>query len=43
MTGKGKELFDRASQAWVSYNNLNPPKPNLELAKQMAAHLRRIA
>jgi hypothetical protein len=36
MTSKGKEIFNRAAQAWTSYNNLNPPTPNLELSKQMA-------
>jgi hypothetical protein len=36
MTSKGKEIFNRAAQAWTSYSNLNPPKPNLELSKQMA-------
>jgi hypothetical protein len=32
-TGKGKELYRRASQAWVSYLSLNPPNPNPELAQ----------
>ncbi len=32
-TGKGKELYRRASQAWLGYLALNPPKPNAELAQ----------
>jgi hypothetical protein len=32
-TGKGKELFKRASQAWTAYLALNPPKTNAELAQ----------
>ena len=32
-TGKGKELYRRASQAWISYLALNPPSPNPELAQ----------
>ena len=32
-TGKGKELYRRASQAWISYLGLNPPNPNPELAQ----------
>lgn len=32
-TSKGKELYKRASQAWLSYLALNPPKPNPELAQ----------
>jgi hypothetical protein len=35
VTGKGKELFNQASQAWSSYIALNPPKPNSELAQLM--------
>jgi len=35
LTSKGRELFEQAAQAWTSYSNLNPPKPNLELAKEM--------
>src|SRR6185312_7618603 len=31
--GKGKELYRRASQAWISYLALNPPNPNPELAQ----------
>jgi hypothetical protein len=34
-TAKGKELYVRASRSWESYLSLNPPKPSLELAKQM--------
>jgi hypothetical protein len=33
VTGKGRELFAEASQAWSSYLALNPPKPNVELAQ----------
>jgi hypothetical protein len=32
-TSKGKELYRRASQAWVGYLALNPPNPNPELAQ----------
>jgi len=32
-TSKGKELYRRASQAWVGYLALNPPSPNPELAQ----------
>ncbi|HXD53849.1 MAG TPA: hypothetical protein VN618_03770 [Solirubrobacteraceae bacterium] len=32
-TGKGKELYRRASQAWIGYLALNPPSPNPELAQ----------
>ncbi len=32
-TSKGKELYKRASQAWISYLALNPPSPNAELAQ----------
>ncbi len=32
-TSKGKALYRRASQAWISYLALNPPKPNSELAQ----------
>jgi hypothetical protein len=35
VTSKGKELFHQTTQAWNSYLALNPPKPNLELAKGM--------
>jgi hypothetical protein len=32
-TAKGKELYRRASQAWLSYLALNPQPPNAELAQ----------
>jgi hypothetical protein len=32
-TSKGKELYRRASQAWLSYLALNPSKPSAELAQ----------
>ncbi len=32
-TAKGKELYKRASQAWLSYLALNPHPPNAELAQ----------
>jgi hypothetical protein len=32
-TSKGKELYRRASQAWLSYLALNPHPPNAELAQ----------
>jgi hypothetical protein len=35
LTSKGKELFSQTAQSWNSYLALNPPKPSLELAKQM--------
>jgi hypothetical protein len=35
-TPKGKELLARASRSWERYLALNPPKPNVELAKLMA-------
>jgi hypothetical protein len=35
VTSKGKELFNQAAQSWTSYTALNPPKPSLELAKEM--------
>ena len=34
-TAKGKELFSQAARSWESYLALNPPKPNIELAKEM--------
>jgi hypothetical protein len=37
VTSKGKELFHRVASAWSSYMALNPPKPNVELAKRMLA------
>ncbi len=36
LTSKGKELFNETAQAWSSYLALNPPKPNAQLAQQMA-------
>jgi hypothetical protein len=35
VTSKGKALFSQTSEAWASYTALNPPKPSLELAKEM--------
>jgi hypothetical protein len=35
VTSKGKELFKQVAQAWSSYLALKPPKPSLELAKEM--------
>jgi hypothetical protein len=35
LTSKGKELFSQVAQSWNSYLALNPPKPSLELAKEM--------
>ena len=37
VTSKGKELFHQAARSWASYIALNPPKPNVELAKRMLA------
>jgi len=36
LTSKGKEIFNETAQAWASYLALNPPKPNVTLAQQMA-------
>ena len=36
VTAKGKELFNATARSWEHYLALNPPKPNLELAKRMA-------
>ncbi|HYB23290.1 MAG TPA: hypothetical protein VED41_05800, partial [Solirubrobacteraceae bacterium] len=36
VTSKGRELYKQAAAAWASYMALNPPKPDLELAKLMA-------
>jgi len=36
VTAKGKELFSATARSWEHYLSLNPPKPNLELAKRMA-------
>ena len=33
VTGKGKELFSRADQAWISYLALSPPTPSAKLAQ----------
>jgi hypothetical protein len=35
VTSKGKALFNQTAQAWSGYIALNPPKPSLELAKEM--------
>jgi hypothetical protein len=35
LTSKGKELFSQIAQSWNSYLALNPPKPNVTLAKEM--------
>jgi hypothetical protein len=35
LTSKGKELFSQTAQSWNSYLALNPPKPNVALAKEM--------
>jgi hypothetical protein len=35
VTGKGKELFKQVSESWTGYVAQNPPKPSLELAKEM--------
>jgi hypothetical protein len=35
VTSKGRVLYKRAAQAWSSYEALNPPKPNAELAQLM--------
>lgn len=35
LTSKGKELFSQTAQSWNSYLALNPPKPNVTLAKEM--------
>jgi hypothetical protein len=37
VTSKGKELFHQVARSWSSYMALNPPKPNVELAKRMLA------
>jgi hypothetical protein len=37
VTSKGKELYNRIAQSWNGYLALNPPKPNLTLAKEMVA------
>ena len=35
VTSKGKELYNQLSESWNSYLALNPPKPNLTVAKEM--------
>lgn len=35
LTSKGKELFSQIAHSWNSYLALNPPKPNVSLAKEM--------
>jgi hypothetical protein len=35
LTSKGTELFSRVAHSWNSYLALNPPKPNVTLAKEM--------
>jgi hypothetical protein len=35
LTSKGKELFSQTAQSWNGYLALNPPKPNVTLAKEM--------
>jgi len=35
LSAKGKELYNQASQAWIAYIALHPPKPNAELAQLM--------
>jgi hypothetical protein len=35
VTSKGKELFKEISESWSGYVAQNPPKPSLELAKEM--------
>ncbi len=35
VTSKGKELFRETAAAWAGYLALNPPKPSLEIAKEM--------
>jgi hypothetical protein len=37
VTSKGKELYSQVAHSWDSYIALNPPKPNVELAKRMLA------
>jgi hypothetical protein len=34
-TSKGKELFQQISESWTGYTTQNPPKPSVELAKEM--------
>jgi hypothetical protein len=35
LTSKGKELFAQTAHSWNTYLALNPPKPNVTLAKEM--------
>jgi len=35
ITPKGKQVFQEASEAWMSYLALKPPKPNITLTKDM--------
>ena len=35
LTSKGKELFAQTAHSWNTYLSLNPPKPNVTLAKEM--------
>ena len=35
LTSKGKQLFTKTATSWEHYLALNPPKPSLELTKQM--------
>jgi hypothetical protein len=35
LTSKGKELFSQTAHSWNTYLALNPPKPNVTLAKEM--------
>jgi hypothetical protein len=35
LTSKGKALFEQISESWSGYVAQNPPKPSLELAKEM--------
>jgi hypothetical protein len=37
VTSKGKELYNQITQSWNRYLALNPPKPNLTLAKEMVS------
>ena len=35
LTSKGKALFEQISESWSGYVAQNPPKPSLEVAKEM--------
>jgi hypothetical protein len=39
LTGKGRELFAATASSWERYIALNPPKPNLTIAKSMALQI----